>query len=188
MTDEPRALPGADLEGFVNELIEFVGLDDADVAVIRRTAPALLKHERAITDAIYDHFLKFPPTARFFLLEDGTPDGQRLERRKHSLARWLRQTAEAALTHDFSYSLLAVGLSHSHRAQGPGGTVPPHFMIGTMSLAQTAFAHIFQAELADLGEAFAASLAWNKLLLVHVNVLLLGYMLPQHPGSTGTHP
>jgi hypothetical protein len=61
-------------------------------------------------------------------------------------------------------------------------------MIGTMSLAQTAFAHIFQAELADLGEAFAASLAWNKLLLVHVNVLLLGYMLPQHPGSTGTHP
>lgn len=179
MSNEERYPPGADMEGFVRELLDFVELGDADIATIRRSAPAVLKHEQAITEALYDHFLKFPPTARFFLLEDGTPDHQRLERRKHSLGRWLRETAEAALSHDFAYYLLAVGLSHSHRPVGPGGTIPPHFMVGTISLAQTAFARIFQAELDDLQQAFDATLAWNKLLLVHLNILLLGYLLPR---------
>ena len=173
------------MEGFVRELMAFVELGDTDVAIIRRTAPVLLKHEGAITEAIYEHFLKFPATARFFLLEDGMPDRQRPERRKHSLGRWLRDTAEAAMTHDFAYYLLAVGLSHSHRVQDniPAGKVPPHFLVGAMSLVQTAFARILEAELDDRQQAFEAALAWNKLLLVHLNVFLLGYLLPQRPTS-----
>jgi hypothetical protein len=169
------------MEGFVQELMAFVEFGDTDVAVIRRTAPVLLEHEGALTEAIYEHFLKFPATARFFLLEDGTPDRQRLERRKHSLGRWLRDTADASMTHDFVYYLLAVGLSHSHRAFGPGGKVPPHFLVGAMSLVQTAFARLFEAELNDRQQALEAAVAWNKLLLVHLNVLLLGYLLPQRP-------
>jgi Protoglobin len=178
MSSEPRYHPGADMQGFIRELMEFVELGDADVATIRRTAPAILRHEQAITAALYEHFLKFPATARFFLKEDGTSDTQRLERRKHSLGRWLRETAEVAMTHDFVYHLLAVSLSHSHREFGPGGKVPPQFMVGAMSIAQTAFARLLQAELGDLQQAFEATLAWNKLLLVHLNVLLIGYFLP----------
>jgi hypothetical protein len=52
-----------------------------------------------------------------------------------------------------------------------------------MSLAQSAFAEIFRRELCDLTEAFDASLAWNKLLLIHLNVLLIGYLLPPRQGS-----
>jgi hypothetical protein len=51
-------------------------------------------------------------------------------------------------------------------------------MVGAMSLAQTTFAQLFQHEMDDLREAFEASLAWNKLLLIHLNVLLVGYLLP----------
>jgi hypothetical protein len=163
--------------------MDFVGLTDADMALVRRSAPALLKHEGAITEALYEHFLQFPAAARFFLLPDGRPDQPRLERRKHSLGRWLRDTAEAAMTHDFVYALLAIGLSHSHRSFGPGGKVPPHLMVGAMSLAQSAFARILREELGDLEEAFEASLAWNKLLLLHLNVLLVGYFLPQRAPS-----
>ena len=144
MSSEQYYAPGADMPGFVQELMDFVGFTEADIEVIRRTAPALLKHERAITDALYEHFLKFPAAARFFLLPDGSPDQPRLERRKHSLGRWLRETAEAAMTHDFLYYLLAIGLSHSHRSFGPGGKIPPHLMVGAMSLAQSAFARIFR--------------------------------------------
>lgn len=169
-------LPGADLPRFVGELSAFVGLDAADLTAIRRTAPVVLAREAALTAALYEHFLKFPWSARFFLSEDGTPDTARIERRKHSLGRWLRETAEAALTHDFDYYLLAVGLSHSHRPRGPGGIVPAHLMVGAMSLAQTALARLFQVELSDPQEALAASVAWNKLLLVQLNVLLLGYL------------
>ena len=178
MSPAERAHPGADMERFVREQMAFVGLAEADVETIRRTAPLVLKHETAITDALYDHFLCFPDTAKFFVGEDGAPDLPRLERRKHSLGRWLRETAEVAMTHGFVYYLLAVALSHSHREYGPGGKIPPEFMVGAMSLAQTAVANVLKGELADPREALEASVAWNKLLLVHLNVFLLGYLLP----------
>src|SRR2546426_12717266 len=91
---------------FIRELMEFVTLSDDDVAVIRRTAPAVLAHGAAFTRALSDHFLKFEATARFFLGDDGQPDAAKLERRRHSLARWLRETAEVATTQEFSYYLL----------------------------------------------------------------------------------
>ena len=58
--------PGADMEGFVRELMAFVDFGAADVEMIRRTAPLVLKHEHALTSALYEHFLQFPATARFF--------------------------------------------------------------------------------------------------------------------------
>jgi hemoglobin-like flavoprotein len=180
MIQQPRMHPGADMEGFVNELMAFTGLNDDDAKIIRQTAPMILKHERTITSALYEHFLQFPSTAQFFLTPDGNPDEQRLERRKHSLARWLRETAEVAMTHDFAYHLLAVSLSHSHRTHGPGGKIPPQFMIGAMSLAQTTFASLLRDEMEDVARAFDAAIAWNKLLLLHLNLLLLGYFLPAH--------
>jgi hypothetical protein len=135
----------------------------------------VLRHADELTSALYEHFLKFPRSARFFLLEDGSVDTERIERRKHSLTRWLRESAEVAMTQEFSYYLLAVAISHSNRARGPGGTIPPHLMVGAMSLAQTALAGVFASDL-PADEATSASVAWNKLLLVHLSVLLLGYL------------
>jgi hypothetical protein len=178
MSPAERAHPGADMERFVREQMAFMGLAETDIEAIRRTAPLVLKHEAAITTALYDHFLKFPETRKFFVGEDGEPDLTRIERRKHSLGRWLRETAEVAMTHGFVYYLLAIALSHSHREYGPGGKIPSEFMVGAMSLAQTAIAGVLRDELADPLQALEASIAWNKLLLVHLNVLLLGYLLP----------
>jgi hypothetical protein len=171
-------LPATDMPRFVRELMDFVGFDDRDAATVRASAPAVLAHEAQFTAALYDHFLRFPESARFFLGADGAPDAARLERRKHSLGRWLRETAQASVTHESAYYLLAVGLSHSHRATGPGGVVPVHLMVNAMSLAQTALARLFAQTLGDAGRALEASVAWNKLLLVHLNVLLLGYLPP----------
>ena len=178
MSPSERAHPGADMEGFVRAQMAFVGLADADIETIRRTAPLVLEHEAAITEALYDHFLRFPETRKFFVGHDGAPDLPRLERRKHSLGRWLRETSEVAMTHGFVYYLLAIALSHSHREYGPGGKIPPEFMVGAMSLAQTAVANVLRDEISDPREALEASVAWNKLLLVHLNVFLLGYLLP----------
>lgn len=175
---EAGYLPATDMPRFVREMMEFVGLGEADVAAIRRSAPIVLRHAEGLTEALYEHFLKFPRSARFFLGEDGTVDVERLERRKHSLARWLRETAEAAASHEFSYYMLAVGISHSHRPRGPGGTIPPHLMIGAMSLAQSALTALLETEL-EGAEAAAASLAWNKLLLVNLSALLLSYLPAQ---------
>jgi Protoglobin len=171
-------LPATDMPRFLRELADFVGFDAAEAAVVRRTAPHVLAREATLTAALYEHFLTFPAAARFFLGPDGEPDRVRLERRRHSLARWLRETAEAALTHEHAYYLLNVGLAHSHRDHGPGGVVPAHFVVGAMSLTQSALVEAFAAEL-PAAEALAASRAWNKLLLVHLAALLLGYLPPR---------
>jgi hypothetical protein len=184
MSEVERVHPGADMERFVREQMAFVGLGADDIALIRRTAPIVLEHEAALTSALYEHFLKFPETAQFFLGPDGSHDRERIERRKHSLGRWLKETAEVAINEGFVYYLLGVALSHSHREYGPGGKIPPQFMVGAMSLTQSALAGVFQAELSDAREALEAATAWNKILLVQLNVLLLGYMLPP---STGGH-
>lgn len=171
-------LPATDMPRFVRGLMEFVGFDERDAATVRDSAPIVLAREADFTTALYEHFLKFPESARFFVGADGAPDAARLERRKHSLGRWLRETAQAAVTHESAYYLLAVGLSHSHRATGPGGVVPPHLMVNAISLSQTALARLFAEALGDGPAALEASVAWNKLLCVHLNVLLLGYTPP----------
>jgi hypothetical protein len=51
-------------------------------------------------------------------------------------------------------------------------------MVAAMSLTQTALARIIRDEVGDPAGALAASVAWNKLLLLHLNVLLIGYLLP----------
>ena len=173
----PGYLPGTDMPRFIRDMMEFVGMTDADIGAIRRSAPHVLAHERELTTALYDHFVKFPRSAQFFLKPDGEVDQTRLERRKHSLGRWLRETAQAAVTHESSYYLLAVGLSHSHRPTGPGGVVPAHLVVNAISLAQTVLAGVFSQALPPT-QALEASVAWNKLLLVHLNVFLLGYLRP----------
>jgi len=145
-------LPATDMPRYVREQCDFVGFGEADAATVRASAPVVLEREAELTTALY-------------------------ERRKHSLARWLRETAQAAVTHESSYYLLAVGLSHSHRATGPGGVVPAHLVVNAIGLAQTALAHLFAAALPP-ARALEASVAWNKLLLVHLNVFLLGYLPP----------
>ena len=184
-------LPATDMPRFIREMMEFVGLGEGDVEAIRRSAPLVLEHADALATALYEHFVKFPRSARFFLGEDGSVDAARIERRKHSLTRWLRETAEVAATSQFSHYLLAIGISHSHRDHGPGGPIPVHLMIGAMSLAQSALAgaferHVRAGDAVEGGtapltreEATAASVAWNKLLLVHLSVLLLGYLPPK---------
>jgi len=157
---EPGYLPATDMPRFIREMMEFVDLAEGDVAAIRRSAPIVLRHAERLTAALYEHFLAFPRSAR------------------HSLGRWLRESAEVAMTPEFSYYLLSVGLSHSHRAEGSGGSVAPHLMIGAMSLAQTALAQLFEGEL-ERAEARTAIVAWNKLLLVHLSILLLGSLPPR---------
>jgi len=183
MSDAARAHPGADMEGFVREQMAFVGLAEADAEAIRRTAPIVLAHESALTAALYEHFLHFPASARFFLREDGMPDRERIERRRHSLTRWLTEIARVTLGEGVPYYLLGVALSHSHRQSRPGGTIPQELMVGAMSLTQSALAQLLEAELPDPREALHATTAWNKLLLVHLNILLLGYLLPADDGQ-----
>lgn len=165
----------------MKEMMEFVGLTEAELELVQSTAPIILQHADHLTDAIYDHFLHFPDARRFFVTNEGEVDQDRLARRKHSLVRWLRNTMELDVDEGLPGFLLAIGLVHSHPPAHRAhlGPVPVRYMIGTISFAQTALTQLFQQEMADPQAAMGASVAWSKLLMVQLDVLLAGYVAEQ---------
>ena len=181
-------LPGVfDWPARMKEMVDFVGLTPAELELVQSTSPILLARADELTSAIYEHFLKFPEARKFFLADDGEVDPERSDRRKHSLARWLQTSIEFKVDEDFPVFLLAIGLTHghppSHRAHL--GAIPTRFMIGTMSFAQTALAQLLFQDMDDQSEARRASIAWNKLLMVQLDVLLAGYVTDQPTAPTG---
>jgi len=72
---------------------------------------------------------------------------------------------------------LKVDLQGNVFSTGPGGVVPAHLVVNAISLAQTVLAGVFAQALAP-AQALEASVAWNKLLIVQLNVFLLGYLPP----------
>ena len=162
----------------MRQMADFVGFTDDDLELVRASGPILLDKADDLTSAVYDHFLQFPPTARFFMTPEGEIDQLRLDRRKHSLARWLRNSIDFQLDEQFPVFLLAMGVVHSNPSLERGylGSVPARFMIGTMSFAQTAIAGVLNEELDDPDRVLKTSMAWNKLLMLQLDVLLAGYV------------
>jgi len=162
----------------MKEVAAFVGLGQNELDIIESTRELILARGEEITAAVYDHFLQFQETRRFFLDEDSVVDDDRLERRKHSLLRWLRGSLDFKIDEDYPVRLLATGIVHSHPPSHRAhmGSVPSKYMIGSMSFLQTALADIFQEEIPGRKDAHQASIAWNKMLMVQLDILQAGYI------------
>ena len=174
----------------MQQMADFMGFTDDDLALVRASGPILLDHAEELTAAVYDHFLQFPATARFFLTPEGEIDRTRLDRRKHSLARWLRNSIDFQLDEQFPVFLLAMGVVHSNPSLERGylGSVPARFMIGTMSFAQTAIASVLSEDMDDPAQVLRTSVAWNKLLMLQLDVLLAGYVTETPTPATAPPP
>jgi len=174
----------------MKEVAEFVGLDQGELDIIESTRELVLSRGEELTAAVYDHFLEFPETRRFFLEEGGEIDEAKLDRRKHSLLRWLTGSIGFKIDADYPIRLLATGIVHSHPPSHRAhlGSIPSRFMIGSMSFIQTALAQMFHEEISDPGEAHSASVAWNKLLMVQLDILQAGYIDETPTEATGGPP
>ncbi len=109
---------------------------------------------------------------------DGEVDEVRLDRRKHSLARWLRGSIDFKIDSDYPVRVLATGIVHSHPPSHRAhlGSIPSRFMVASMSFIQTALADVLREELEDQDLAMRASIAWNKMLMLQLDILLAGYV------------
>ena len=178
-----------DWPGRLKEMADFVGLGEEELALIRETSSVVLEHADSLTASVYDNFLKYPGSRKFFLNADGEVDDVRLDRRKHSLARWLRGSIDFKIDEDYPIRVLATGIVHSHPPvhRAHMGSIPSRFMIGTISFTQTALAELLHREMEDAGLAARASAAWNKLMMLQLDILLAGYLTetPTEPEATG---
>ena len=178
-----------DWPGRLKEMADFVGLGEEELALIRETSSVVLEHADSLTASVYDNFLKFPGSRKFFLNADGEVDDVRLDRRKHSLARWLKGSIDFKIDEDYPIRVLATGIVHSHPPvhRAHMGSIPSRFMIGTISFTQTALAELLHREMEDAGLAARASAAWNKLMMLQLDILLAGYLTetPTESEATG---
>ena len=168
-----------DWPGRLRELADFVGLDEEELALIRSTADVVMEHSEALTATVYDNFIKYPETRKFFLNAEGEVDDVRLTRRKHTLARWLRGSIDFKIDDDYPIRVLATGIVHSHPPvhRAHMGSVPSRYMVGTMSFIQTAVAELLFQEMDDPKAAFRAAVAWNKMLMLQLDIMMAGYVV-----------
>ncbi len=173
----------------MQELAEFVGLDQEGLELIQSTRDLILEHGDDLTAAVYDNFLDFPETRRFFADEHGEVNEDRLTRRKHSLMRWLRGSVDFQMDTDYPIRVLAMGIVHSHPPlhRAHLGSVPARFMIGTIGYIQAAVTDLLRRELKDQGLAIRAAEAWNKMLMLQLDIMLAGYIneVPNEPVAGG---
>ena len=108
-----------DWPGRMQQLAEFVGLDQDGLELIRSTRELILAHGDDLTASVYDNFLNFPETRRFFADEQGEVNEERLTRRKHSLMRWLRGSVDFQMDTDYPIRVLAMGIVHKPPAAAP---------------------------------------------------------------------
>ena len=173
----------------MRQMADFVGFTDEDLELVRASGPVLLPRADELAAAVYEHFLSYPATARYFLTRDGEVNEPRLERRKHSLARWMRNSIEFKIDEQFPVFLLAVGVVHSNPPLPAGrhGSVPARFMTGTISFIQTQIASMLAEEISDSTRALQMSAAWNKMLTLQLDILLAGYVtetpIPPRPDA-----
>jgi hemoglobin-like flavoprotein len=160
------------------EMIELVGLSEQDRQLIKTSSAVIMPHAGRLNDIVYDQLLQHPESRKFFVTDDDQPDAKRIEDNKQTMITWLRATATANLNEGFVRYL--VGISQMHRNIPIHRTnlspVAPRYIIGTISFYQTAIADILHQQMADPALASRTSVAWNKWLMVGLELLLAGYL------------
>jgi hypothetical protein len=160
------------------QMIDLVGLSDEDRQLIKASSPLIMPHAGRLNDLVYEQLLEHPQSRKFFVTADDQPDMKRIEDNKQTMITWLRATATAPLNEGFVRYL--VGVSQMHRnipIHRPHlSPVAPRFFISTISFYQTAIADILHRQMADAALASRTSVAWNKWLMVGLEMLLAGYL------------
>jgi Protoglobin len=160
------------------EMLDLVGLSDEDRQLIKASSVLIMPHAGRLNDVVYDQLLRYPQSRKFFVTADDKPDAKRIEDNKQTMITWLRATATAPLNEGFVRYLVGISQMHrnipTHRSQL--SPVAPRYIISTISFYQTAIAGILHQEMSDPALASRTCVAWNKWLMIGLELLLAGYL------------
>lgn len=161
------------------EMMDLVEFTEEDRQLIKASAPLVMGQAEKLTDALYDRLLRYPQARKFFVKANGEPDPVRLESNKQTMISWLRATAAAPLNEGFTRYLVAIAQMHINTPLHRPGLSPvaPRYIIGVMSYYQTVLADLLHQHLPETSEVLRTSQAWNKWLMVGLEMLLAGYLM-----------
>lgn len=160
------------------EMVDVVGLSEEDRQLIKASSPLILARADRLNDEVYDRLLQFPQARKFFVTDTDEPDVKRIEANKHTMISWLMASTSAPLNEGFVRYLVAISQMHRnipiHRPTL--GPVAPRYILGVISFYQTAIADLLQEQMSDTALVLRTSVAWNKWLMVGLELLLTGYL------------
>lgn len=138
-----------------------------------KSIPALFRRGYDLVVANYDYLLANPETAQILGWENGV-DQQHLDERRRFFTIWLARVLGMDFSHDLALYLYKAGQIHA--GFGPRHVqVPPVYVTGAASLVNAAFAKILVEEQPGDPTIPAALAGWNKVLTLHLHMMLLGY-------------
>lgn len=152
---------------------EFLGLGQNDIAAMLETVEVLFRRGQELVVGTYDYLLHDRETAAILGWERGADPAHLAERRRFFTV-WLARTVGLDLSDDFARYLFKAGQIHA--AHGPRQIhVPEMYVTGSVSLVNAAFARFLAEEMPGAPVVPAALAAWNKVLSLHLNMMLMGY-------------
>ena len=160
------------------EMVHFIGLTDEDRQLIKASAPIIMRHADRLTSAMYDHFLEYPQARKFFVDDHDEPDVKRIESNKQTMISWLRATTTAASNEGFVRYLVGTSQMHYNTPihRPPLSPVAPRYILGAVACYQTLIADLMLQHVADAAQALRSSVAWNKWLMIELELLLASYL------------
>lgn len=154
-------------------LREFVGLSRPDLTAMQETVEVLFKRGHELVVGTYDYLLKDRETAAILGWERRA-DPEHLAERRRFFTIWLARTLGLDFSDDMARYLFMAGQRHA--GHGPRQThVPDLYVTGSISLVQATFARFLTEEMPGATVVPAALAGWNKLLTMHLHLMLMGY-------------
>lgn len=161
-----------DLSYRMKHLKEFTGFTNEDEEWIRNTIGKLAKYAEPVVDSIYDHLFQFSSTSKYFINEDGVLNDAFLRKRKSTLVNWLVKVGEGKADFDFAKYMVNVGIIHRADEGEIPIKVPRHYIITLMSVVQSGITDLLSKELEDKDDFKKAVIAWNKILMLSIEMML----------------
>jgi 3-phenylpropionate/trans-cinnamate dioxygenase ferredoxin component len=179
----------ADAGAYFRYMTQFVGFTPEDARAIRSSALIIEKHIPQIVADFYTNLLRYPPTRQPFLRTDGTLDQDYLQKRMQHLSNFWRRTASGEYDDDYARYVDYVGRAHTSHGADPAIYIEERYVIGQVGFIQHAIHQALFNELHEYDPRLeaAASQAWNKLMMVLLEMLARAYEA-EHAASVQGDP
>jgi molybdopterin converting factor small subunit len=156
-----------------DQLKEFLDLNAGDREAMLATVEALFRRGYELVVANYAYLQEHHGTAVILGWEKGADPAHLAERRRFFTV-WLARTLGMDLGHAFARYLFRAGQIHA--GHGPRHIhVPEVYVTGAVSLVNATFARFLAEEMPGSEVVPAALAGWNKVLSLHLHMMLLGY-------------
>lgn len=151
----------------------FLSLSRAERAAMVETVETLFKRGHELVVDTYDYLLRNPETAAILGWER-EPDLEHLAERRSFFTIWLARTLGLDFSDSLARYLFRAGQIHA--GHGPRQIhVPEVYVTGSISLVNAAFARFLSEEMPGAAAVPTALSGWNKVLTMHLHMMLFGY-------------